>query len=61
MKKIELQNEDFYTYNDAEDDLVACGELTGTYILCEHIKCENFQAVICIGTKEVFLIDKYRE
>ena len=58
MKKIELQNEEYFTYCEIENDLVSSGELTGYYILCKHIKCENFQAVISIETKEVFLICK---
>ena len=57
MKKIELQNEEYFTYCQ-DDDLLSSGELTGTYILCKHIKCENFQSVICIDTKEVYLISR---
>ena len=51
---LELQNEEYFTYCQDEGDLVSSGELTGTYLLCEHIKCENFQAVICIDTKQVY-------
>ena len=58
MKKIELQNEEYFTYCQDENDLVSSGEITGNYILCKHIKCENFQAVICIDTKEVYLISR---
>ena len=58
MKKIQLQNEEYFTYCDNENDLVSSGELTGDYILCKHRKCENFQAVISNDTKEVFLISK---
>jgi len=60
MKKIELQGEEYFTYCQDEKDLVSSGELTGTYMLCKHIKCEYFQAVICIDTKEVHLISKQR-
>ena len=58
MIKIELQNEEYFTYCLFENDLVSSGELTGTYVLCSYIKCENFQAVICIDTKEVYLINR---
>ena len=58
MKTIELENEEYFTYCENENDLVSSGELSGTYILCKHIKCENFQAVICIDSKEVSLISK---
>jgi hypothetical protein len=58
MRKIELQDEEYFTYCEVERDLVSTGYLTGTYILCKHIKCENFQAVICIDTKEVYLISR---
>ena len=58
MKKIELQNEEYFTYCENEKDLVSSGELTGDYMLCENIKCENFQAVICIDTKDVHLIKR---
>jgi len=58
MKKIELQNQEYFTYCENENDLVSSGELVGVYVLCNHIKCENFQAVICIDTKEVYLISK---
>ena len=58
MKKIQLQNEEYFTYCGIENDLVSSGELTGDYILCKHIKCENFQAIISNDTKEVFLISK---
>ena len=57
-KEIELQNEEYFTYCQYENDLVSIGELTGTYILCKHIKCESFQSVICIDTKEVYLISR---
>ena len=57
-KEIELQNEEYFTYCQYENDLVSSGELTGTYILCKHIKCENFQSVICIDTKEICLISR---
>ena len=57
MKKIELQNREYFTYCENEKDLVSSGEITGTYMLCKYIKCENFQAVICIDTKEVYLIN----
>lgn len=56
MKKIELQNEEYFTY--CQNDLVSSGELTGTYILCKHIKCDNFQAVICIDSEEINLISR---
>ena len=59
MKKIELQNAEYFTYCKNEHDLVSTGELTGTFILCKHIKCENFQAVICIETNNVYLISKH--
>ena len=58
MKKIELQEEMYFTFCDNQNDLVSSGEMSGTYILCENIKCENFQAVICIDTKEIFLIER---
>tara|TARA_Y100001937_G_C6996134_1_gene274276 strand:- start:140 stop:322 length:183 start_codon:yes stop_codon:yes gene_type:complete len=58
METIELQEEEFFTYCEKQDDLVSSGEISGTYILCKHIKCENFQAVICTDTKEVLLISK---
>ena len=56
MKKIRLENEEYFTFCEIEKDLVSSGFLTGNYILCKHIKCEYFQAVICSDTKEVFLI-----
>ena len=58
MNKIELQNEECFTYCENEKALVSSGELTGAYMLCEHIKCENFQAVICLAYKDVHLISK---
>lgn len=58
MKKIELQGEECFTYCQDENDLVSSGELTGTYLLCKHIKCENFQAVICIDSEEINLISR---
>ena len=58
MKTIQLQNEEYFTYCKNENDLVSSGELTGDYILSKHIKCENFQVVICIDTNEIFLISK---
>jgi len=58
MKTIKLQEENYFTYSDDRKDLVVMGELTGDFILCEHIKCGNFQAVICSDTKEIFLIER---
>ena len=57
METIELQNEDYFIYCQNENNLVLSGVLTGTYVLCKHIKCKNFQAVICIDSKEVYLIN----
>lgn len=54
--KVELQNEPFFLYSESENDLVYGGELTGTYVLCEHINCENFQAIMCVDTEGIFLI-----
>jgi hypothetical protein len=42
MKKIELQNEEFFTYCENENDLVSSGELAGTYILCKQYKRSLF-------------------
>lgn len=58
MEIIELINEEYFTYCPIEEDLVSSGELCGDYVLCKNIKCENFQAVICVDTKEVHLISK---
>ena len=58
MKKIKLQNEECFTYCQDENDLISSGELTGTYILCKHIKCENFQVVISIDTNKIYLINR---
>ena len=56
MEKIELKNEPYFTYSTVTKYLEWWGELTGTYMLCKNIKCENFQAVICLDTQQVFLI-----
>ena len=54
MKKIELQNQEFFTYCENEKSLVSGGELTGTYMLCQN----NSQAVICLDTNDVYLISE---
>ncbi len=59
MKTIELENAEIFTHCNQEDELVSSGNITGTYIVCEHIKCENFQAVICDASKEVLLIHRH--
>ena len=58
MKNITLQNEEYFTYDKQINNLISSGFITGNYILFKHIACENFQAVICIDTKDVFLISK---
>ena len=58
MVQIELQEEMYFTFCNNQNDLVSSGEITGTYVLCKHIKCENFQVVICVDTKENFLISR---
>jgi hypothetical protein len=58
MKKIKLENEEYFTYSSSTNDLESAGELTGDYILSRHIKCENFQVVICSETFGMYLISR---
>ncbi len=58
MRKIKLQNEDYFGYSSETNDIEYKGELAGDYILSEHIKCENFQVVFDPETNETLLIVK---
>jgi len=58
MRKIKLENEEYFGFNPETNDIESMGELTGTYILSLHIKCENFQVVFCPDKNETLLISK---
>lgn len=58
MRKIELENEEYFGFNTETNDIESMGELTGTYVLSLHIKCENFQVVFCPDNNEIFLISR---
>lgn len=59
MRTITLQNEEYFGFCAETFDIESKGELTGTYILSKHIKCENFQCVFCPDTGETFLISTW--
>lgn len=58
MTTIQLQNEEYFTYCEMENNLVSRGDLSGDYILCTDIKGKKFQPVICVDTQEVYFISK---
>lgn len=58
MKKIKLQEEHYYVYSESWNNFAITGQITGEFILLENIKSDDFNAVMCIDTNEIFLISK---
>lgn len=57
MTKVELKNEEYFTYSQDEKKIVSSGQLTGNYILSKYLKFDAyFLPVICIDTYEVYFI-----
>ena len=58
METIKLENDEYFGYNLETNDIESIGFLIGDYMLSKHIKCENFQVVFCLDSKQTFLINR---